>query len=704
MTKPSIPSSAGHCDTSNSAGTNSRVSARLDRLALLHGIDPLRPSPDGVPVPVTDESKRRLLLSLGVDVARGEDQTDPDVTRDEAATRNESTSLCFLPDFLSVDLSSHERVWGISLQLYELRSERNWGIGDFEDLKTMIDMVASLGGDFIGLNPLHAPFLADASRCSPYEPSNRQFLNPLYIAVDRLPGFRSDDNLKDALARLRHTDLVDYQGVAAAKLGALRGLWMGWRDRGDGPADAAFGQFLLEQGDGLRKHALFEALSAEMVRRGFGAGWHGWPQEYRDPQGDDVEAFAEDFAEDIRFHAWLQYSAHRQLTEVADYARAAGLRIGLYLDLAVGEALDGSATWSEPDVYLTEATVGSPPDPFAPEGQDWHLAGFQPARIASGDDPPFQRMVETAMRYAGAIRIDHAAALRRLFLVPVGAKPAEGAYVSYPQQDLLDILARTSTSHRCLVIGEDLGLLPDGLQDDLAAARILSYRILSYERDDASFKPASTYPTLALACISTHDHQTLAGWWRGADIAARAEHGIVSAELTEQHEAERQLERGYLAMAIESSVGATDEQLTISAHRFIAETPSLLAAVRLADLTDEQRPTNIPGTSDSYPNWRPKLSVPIDDIAALWLVGTVARAMRAGRERPLQRAGTAMPEAIAAPDSFSCQNRRSAQSHLATDGDAGNVFPGRLKAEICNRPLAAIGLAAVLGYLIAARR
>ncbi len=249
-------------------------------------------------------------------------------------------------------------------------------------------------------------------------------------------------------------------------------------------------------------------------------------------------------------------------------------------------------------------------------------------------------MVKTAMRYAGAIRIDHAAALRRLFLVPIDCAPSDGAYVSYPQEDLIRILAKSSAEYRCLVIGEDLGLLPDKLQDDLTAAKILSYRIFSYERDDRGFRAAADYPDLALACISTHDHQTLAGWWRGADIALRAEHGIISPDLTRQHEAARAKERHQLVQAIGNpetggltanfSEPALDD-LTVRAHRFVVGTPSMLVAVRLADLTDEKRPTNVPGTSSSYPNWQPKLSEAIEKLSELPLLVAVADAMNEGR-------------------------------------------------------------------------
>ncbi|NKM98426.1 4-alpha-glucanotransferase [Rhizobium leguminosarum] len=618
-------------------------SAELDKLARRHGISLTRPSPDNREVAISGETKRKILSALKVDLP-GTADPETGAPRREPKPAAKKIARSFLPDFLS-----GTRVWGVSLQLYELRSARNWGIGDFEDLSDMADLAGSLGADFIGLTPLHAPFLADPDRCSPYEPSSRQHLNPLYIAVDRLPGFACSPELERQLASLRQTDLVDYVGVAQIKLRALRDLWPAWQQRSvidDAYDPADFDAFITQGGNSLRLHALFECLSFSMVERRVGAGWQCWPADFQRFDSAAVAQFERGHADDVRFHMWLQWLAHRQLMQAADRARKAGLRIGLYLDLAVGEAVDGSATWSEPDTYVSKATIGSPPDPFAVDGQDWHLAGYLPSAIAAGEMSPFRRMVSAAMRYAGAIRIDHAAALRRLFLVPLGSRPDGGAYVRYPADRLLQILAEASAEHRCLVIGEDLGLIPKGLQDDLAAAHILSYRILSYEQDEKGFKPAEVYPALALACISTHDHQTLAGWWRGADIQARCDHGIVPPDLTEKHLEDRKRERRKLKAALKaaglelptrlSQARASEEtlrDLTVSAYRFIARTPSLLAAVRLADLTDEKRPTNVPGTSDSYPNWKPKLSVLLADLMSSPLLKSVTAAMREERPR-----------------------------------------------------------------------
>ncbi|WP_018901424.1 4-alpha-glucanotransferase [Rhizobium sp. 2MFCol3.1] len=613
--------------------------SKLDRLADAHGIGLTRPDPENAEVAITEATKRKILAALGVDIDRGGCEAASNTAPVQSMAK--PTPKSFLPACLR-----RNRLWGISLQLYELRSARNWGIGDFEDLVQMITLAGSLGADFVGLNPLHAPFLADPNRCSPYEPSNRQMLNPLYIAVDKVPGFESDPELDARLGELRRTDLVDYVGVTETKITALLDLWKKFRAlRGKLTSEwKKFNAFVEDGGEVLRRHALFETLSSHMGTLGRGTGWQSWPLEYQRADCPEIVVFAKEHAETIDFHMWLQWLSHQQLTSAADAARKHGLRIGLYLDLAVGEAVDGSATWSEREAYIADATIGSPPDPFATKGQDWRLAALHPAAIAAGERAPFRRMLCTAMRYAGAIRIDHAAALRRLFLVPVECTPDQGAYVDYPQNELLQILSETSKKFRCLVIGEDLGILPDGLQENLAAAQVLSYRILSYERDEHGFKPADTYPRLSIACISTHDHQTLAGWWRGADIKARLQHGIVPPDLTKTHLEERRHEREDLWNALDDAgthpsaepppPTASDsklDDLVVRAHKFIAKTSSSLVSVRLADMTAERRPTNIPGTSNSYPNWKPKLSLDLDHLTGQPLLLRICDAMREER-------------------------------------------------------------------------
>jgi 4-alpha-glucanotransferase len=607
-----------------------------DELANQYGVEAKRPSPSGEEVPVSEIGRRKILSALKALPPAQPPQLASDLPK------------CFLPDFAGTD-----RIWGLSCQLYELRSGRNWGIGDFADLRSVIDLAKAWGADFVGLNPLHAPFLAAPDRCSPYEPSNRRFLNPLYIAVDKVEGFTASPEVQGEIEQLRLAPLVDYRRVARIKLDVLRKIWRSSRDsrREKSAARPEFSKFRHDGGGDLRLHALFEAISEAQVVSGGEAGWHRWPEQYRDPRSEAVSRFKEEHADEVEFHIWLQWLAHRQLSEAADHAQGLGMRIGLYLDVAVGEALDGSGTWSNRGIYVQGASIGSPPDPMAAGGQDWRLAAFHPSAIVEGEPSPFEKLMSAVMRYAGAVRIDHAAALRRLFLVPAENGPEQGVYVGYPQQSLIATLAALSKRYRCVVIGEDLGNLPEGLQAQLAAADILSYRIISYEQTKSGFKLPDDYPSLALACVSTHDHQTFAGWWKAADVDMRRSHGLVSGDAGRQQIRDRKRERRQVLRAFKTAGVMSDatapendiSALAVMAHRFIAKTPSLLVAVRLADVTDEKQPTNVPGTSDTYPNWKPKLSMTVEKLAGLAdthpiivVVGEERRPARAGRSDQLE--------------------------------------------------------------------
>ena len=569
----------------------------LQRLARHHGVTTRYGDR-----PVPDATLRLILRGLG---------QDPDGPPTGPAAPKRMTVAkdagCHLPASLR-DAPG----WGIFCQLYELRSERSWGIGDFADLAVLAQTCGAAGADFLGINPVHALFTAEPDRASPFSPSNRRFLNPLSIAPDALGCPRPD---------LPDGELVDYAAVARAKLPALRDAF----DATD--ADPAFDAFLAEGGEALRRHATFETLSHR-----HGGGWPGWPEADRDPETAKADAV------DIRFHSWLQWVARTQLAEAQAAALDAGMRLGLYLDLAVGEALDGSATWSGTATALQGLTVGAPPDVFSDEGQNWHLAAPSPAGLRESDFDPYRAMIAAQTRDAGALRIDHAMALWQLFLIPEGAPAGDGTHLRYPLSDMLTTLAQVSRETGAIVIGEDLGWVPEGFRDAMEAANILSYRIAYFEQDEDGFRPASDYPETALACLSTHDLPPLAGWWRGDDIALREEHGLVSPEASVEHRAHRAWERRHLARAFGAKVDPKAADLPgamlDAAHAFIADTPCLLAGVRLADLIGPERPTNLPGTTDAYPNWRPRGSVPVEAIADHPTFARIAALMRAARPRP----------------------------------------------------------------------
>ncbi|MDN2567571.1 4-alpha-glucanotransferase, partial [Aquibium sp. A9E412] len=494
----------------------------VDQLARRYGIVARYTGFDGEPVHVPRDSRRRLLAGLGLDVDDEAALAAALAAAPAAAPRlgRSAAPPCHVPD----DLAAHP-AWGITLQLYELRSARNWGIGDFEDLAVLGELAARAGADFIGLTPLHAPFLAAPERCSPFSPSNRRFLNPLYIAIDRVPGYTGDLAAALPLERLRAAELVDYAAVAAVKRPVLAALWRRWRDdlaAARPELASAFARFREEGGRALERHALFEAISARMAETGAGAGWHGWPERLHDPDGAAAAAFAREHADAVSFHAWLQWLADSQLARAADRLAAAGMRVGLYLDLAVGEAPDGSAVWGARHQHLTGATVGAPPDYFTSGGQDWGVAGLSPLALVEDDGAAWAELVARAARHAGALRIDHVMALWQLFFIPAGARPADGAYVRFPIARILERLAAQSHAARVTLIGEDLGLVPAGFRGVMREAGILSYRVFYFEKAaGAGFRAARAYPRQALACLSTHDLPTLRGWWRGSDVALR---------------------------------------------------------------------------------------------------------------------------------------------------------------------------------------
>lgn len=592
----------------------------LNTRARAYGLQPSYAVVDGPDRKAPPATLEALLQAFGAETAAPLD-TPPRLAAPEGAQ-------CFLPEAT--------RLWGIALQLYQLRTSRNWGIGDFADLDHLARTVAPLGADFLGLNPLHALFLAAPAQCSPFSPSNRRFLNPLYLAVDRVAGFLPDMVDSAELDALRQSDLVDYTGVAAVKLRVLRKIW----DNGAALPDS----YLMENGQALQRHALFEALSAHMVDQGQGAGWRAWPDAWRDIDAPAVQDFAQAHENDIRFHQWLQYLCNQQLHALRALCDQLGMRIGLYLDFAVGEAADGSGSWGSADV-LADVRIGAPPDSYNEQGQDWGLAPLSPLAMARTKAAPFRMLIEDATRQAGALRIDHAMGLWQLYLIPNGATAATGTYARYPIGDMLTALADASLENRTVIIGEDLGNVPDGFHEVMEACNILSYRIFFFERTEDGFVPPADYPQSALACLSTHDLPTFRGWWRGDDIALRKKFGFISAKGARVQDDARKTERAdllddlhdadLLTAAQTNKITSDDAppELITAIHGHLAQAPSRLFAVRLEDLAAEVNPVNIPATVDEYPNWRHKLALSLDDLMQTPLFHKTLAAIAAARPR-----------------------------------------------------------------------
>ena len=629
------------------------MTALLDRLAERHGISLHFHEIDGTYHGVSDDTKRALLTAFGVPAA-----TEEEVARSLSAApeahavvmRAPEGQRCFMPGSLG-----GRRIWGMALQVYQLRSGRNWGIGDFADLADAARIAAAAGADFVGTNPLHALFPAEPERASPFFPSNRRFLNPLYIAVDRLPGFDPGMVDADRLESARAGDMVDYEAVSDLKYRVLRKVWASWYELRSLPPEwshAAFAEWRAAEGEPLRLHAVHDALSLALRedRIAGETGWHAWPKEYRRPDSPVVEAFARQHGGDVEFHAWLQFAADRQLADAARTCSDAGMRVGLYLDLAVGEAPDGSATWADPQLVVTGAEIGAPPDYFTRDGQNWGLAGLSPTTLAMRSFRPYRDLMAAVMRHAGAVRIDHAMGVWQLFFIPLGRPAAEGTYVRFPIEDMLSTIAAQSNEFRTIVVGEDLGNVPEGFRDVMYAAGLQSYRILYFERHDHGFRQPHEYPQDALACLSTHDLPTIEGWWRGADIDLRLKYRLIDAHSADSQHESRHRERHQLAgdlvdAGLIDRAGAEKvlsmdlhgspplpEDFVAAVHRQLSRTASRLAAVRIEDLAGERQPVNLPGTVLEYPNWRRRLGADLDSLAATGLFRSVTEAMRG--ERP----------------------------------------------------------------------
>ncbi len=553
------------------------------------------------------------------------------------------------------DLAGGARRWGVAVQLYTIRSPRNWGIGDFADLERFVREAATAGADFVGLNPLHALFGADPASFSPYGPSSRHWLNVLYIAVDSVPEFAecveartrvAERSFQAELARLRATRLVDYRGVAVVKLQILHLLHAHFRrehiERGTARG-REFEAFVAARGESLRRHAIFEALD-ESMRAELGAqgGWTSWPVPYRDPAGRAVRAFARGAAQRIEFHSWLQWLADTQLAAAARAARDAGMSVGLYGDLAVGVSPGGSEVWSNQDVYRLGAAVGAPPDALALKGQDWGIPPQDPEALVRRAYGPFIELMRDNMRHFGALRLDHVMALHRLWWVPRGLAATEGGYVHYPLRDLVGIVGLESERNHCLVIGEDLGTVPDEVRDAMQETGVYHYKVLLFEKgSDGGFLPPADWTRRALASVSTHDLPTLKSWWEGTDIALRDRLDLYpTPDVRAAVEASRADDRERLIDALAAAgvrprwpVDHFEPAFAGAVHAFLAASRSALAVVQAEDLLGMADPVNVPGTSAEHANWQRKLDADLAAVFAGDAAQPLLEAMRRYRPR-----------------------------------------------------------------------
>ncbi|MEM6742474.1 MAG: 4-alpha-glucanotransferase [Pseudomonadota bacterium] len=514
------------------------------------------------------------------------------------------------------ETAGRARVWGATGAIYAMASSRGTGIGDFEDLARAAEGLGALGADFLGINPVHLLGVADQG-LSPYSPSSRTGLDVRHVAPDRLPEFA----LSPEARTLRHgrrgrpDRLTDPKRHASVHPRLMRRLFQIFEQTGAANGrSAAFEGWRAAAGPVRERVATFDALSIA-----HGPDWRGWPEALRDATQAQADP------KETRLHLWLQWCAESQLAEAQMRARLAGMSLGLYLDIAVGVRPGGAETWASPQAFARGVSLGAPPDMMNAQGQVWNLAPFNPLGLARTDYSAFRRMLRAAMARAGVVRIDHAMGLERAFWIPEGGEG--GTYVRQPSAALLALVRIEAARAGAVVVGEDLGTVPEGFRERMAASGLSGCAVLQFDGGPAGFPAPAETRAEALAAFGTHDTPTLAGWWRGADLDLRVELGHMDDAAASEARARRAEARRALARRLVeedllpegAKPEAPPETLTPTwrdaVHALIARSGAALAAVQIEDALGAEAPQNVPGTVDAHPNWRRLHAVPPEGFA-----------------------------------------------------------------------------------------
>ncbi|MCL2466373.1 MAG: 4-alpha-glucanotransferase [Micrococcales bacterium] len=532
-------------------------------------------------------------------------------------------TLVVVPHHLDLpETVADTRAWGLMTQLYSVRSGRSWGLGDFSDLADLTEKAGRMGADFVLINPVHAAEPVVPVTPSPYLPVTRRFVNPMYIRVE--------DIRETAYLTSADLALVEWAGEPAKALNTDSGpldrdaVWTAKRAALDvvfgvkrsAARQAEFDRYVADEGQGLSTFALWCALAEHF-------DGSDWPEQARDPSSPAVAELRGQLAERVEFYTWLQWIADEQLAAAQKTAVDAGMVLGIMHDLAVGVHIDGADVWSLGSVLASGATVGAPPDMYNQQGQDWSQPPWHPDELARASYRPYRDMLRTVLRHAGAVRLDHVLGLFRLWWIPSGHKPADGAYVRYDHDAMVGILMLEAQRAGVVLIGEDLGTVEGWVVEYLADRGILGTGVLWFENDQGRPRPPEQWRRLQLASVTTHDLPPTAGYLAGEHVALRERLGLLT-ESASVVRARAAAERDAVLRTLQQrgliSEGASERAIVEAMHRYILDTPSVLIGVSLADAVGERRAQNQPGTDGEYPNWKVPLAdssgalVPIEDL------------------------------------------------------------------------------------------
>ena len=601
-------------------------------------------------VPVAEELFQRIGIPFPQGLPLGIHRFSLSVALEDKHWGQEITVI-LCPDraYLPPVLEGGGRRAGLIAALHGLRSARNWGVGDFSDLRKLVGWAADrLRVDVIGVLPLHALVNREPYNISPYYPTSRFYRNTIYLDVTAIEEYHrswparemacSSDFVKIRI-ELRDSEMVEYEVAAQLKGMVLEEVFKTFLERHWKPDKAddlrlkSFKSYLKREGEPLALFAVFCALDEFFRKRPpFRQVWRDWPQPFQDPGSPEVEAFRQEHGERILFQQYLQWQVEEQLEEVQRAARDQGAEIGLYLDLALGTDPGGADAWAYRDFLVPGVKAGAPPDDFAPLGQDW---GFQPANREKHRDQGYRLLADEIRRNCrpgGALRIDHVMKFFRLFWIAEGQGAAQGGYVRDYSEDLIKILCLESLRSKTLIIGEDLGTVPEEVREVLSRHGIFSYRLFYFEKKESGeFKDPGDYPEWALAAVSTHDLPTLAGFWSSGDIRLRRNLGLLPDDQAFQagllhriHDKRRMIDTfhrtGFLSEVEARRLQAQDQpRITPELHRafigFLVSTPAKLVVLNQEDLFLEMNQQNLPGTTDQYPNWKRKMRYSLEDLA-----------------------------------------------------------------------------------------